>query len=215
MKMPIYIAVLDDHDLIAEAIKSMINEHETYQFVLGFTSSAQLIEFLRVNQKINILLLDIHLNHEDGLQVCKDLTNQFPQLSKIMLTSLTQQSLVTEALKNGARGYLPKNVSFEQLIDAFDTVSKGQIYLHPEINFVPTNNQNKSSYDYLPKLTRRETEILQLILDELTTLEIADKLCITVSTVETHRSSLLSKTGSKNVVGLIKFTIEKGLLTSQ
>lgn len=213
--MPIYIAVLDDHDLIAEAIKSMINEHETYQFVLGFTSSAQLIEFLRVNQKINILLLDIHLNHEDGLQVCKDLTNQFPQLSKIMLTSLTQQSLVTEALKNGARGYLPKNVSFEQLIDAFDTVSKGQIYLHPEINFVPTNNQNKSSYDYLPKLTRRETEILQLILDELTTLEIADKLCITVSTVETHRSSLLSKTGSKNVVGLIKFTIEKGLLTSQ
>ena len=78
-----------------------------------------------------------------------------------------------------------------------------------------TNNQNKSSYDYLPKLTRRETEILQLILDELTTQEIADKLCITVSTVETHRSSLLSKTGSKNVVGLIKYTIEKGLLTSQ
>lgn len=215
MKTTIYIAVLDDHDLIAEAIKSMINEHETYQFVQGFTKSAQLIEFLKDHQKIDILLLDIHLNHEDGLQVCKDLTNQFPQLSKIMLTSLTQQSLVAEALKNGARGYLPKNVSFEQLIDAFNLVTKGQIYLHPDITFVPTNNQNKSSYDYLPKLTRRETEILQLILDELTTQEIADKLCITVSTVETHRSSLLSKTGSKNVVGLIKYTIEKGLLTSQ
>lgn len=66
----------------------------------------------------------------------------------------------------------------------------------------------------MPKLTRRENEVLKLIMEEFTTSEISQKLCISINTVETHRASLLSKTGSKNVVGLIKFTLEKGLLSS-
>lgn len=214
MKEIYKIAVLDDHDLIAEAIKSLLLTNENFQFIEGFVDSTTLNSYLNAKNEVDVLLLDIHLNEEDGLRICKELTKNFPQLHKIMLTSLTQQSLVTEALKNGAKGYLPKNVSYTDLIDALKTVVSNKIYLHKDISFIPTQNEKKSSYDYLPKLTRREKEILSLILDELTTQEISEKLCITISTIETHRSSLLSKTNSKNVVGLIKYTLEKGLLNT-
>ena len=206
------VGVLDDHELISEAIKSLLLSSEKYRFVGGFTNYSAFIEYLTLHDNIDILLLDIHLVDEDGLQICKELTHKFPKLQKLMLSSLTQQSLVSEALKNGAKGYLPKNVGYQDLIEALDVTLTNRIYLHKDISFLPNQNKETSLCNYLPKLTRREKEILQLILEELTTQEIAEKLFITVSTVETHRSSLLVKTGSKNVVGLFKFTIEKELL---
>lgn len=208
------VAVLDDHDLIAQAIKSMLESHKTYKFIGGFTTFSECVKHINEINSFDILLLDINLKNEDGIEICKKLNNNFPEIHKIMLTSLTQQSLISEALKNGAKGYLTKNVSYTDLIEAFDSVLKGKIYLHQDISFVPSVERNKFTDNYLPKLTRREKEILTLILEEYTTQEIGDKLFITVSTVETHRSSLLLKTGSKNVVGLIKYTLQKGLLSS-
>lgn len=207
------VAVLDDHDLISEAVKSMLVSNTKYCFVRGFANSLDFMTYLEISPIIDILLLDIHLKEEDGLKICKHLSKKNPEIQIIMLTSLTQQSLVMEALKSGAKGYLPKNVGYDDIIEAFDTVLQDKIYLHSDISFTPKQNNKTSSYAYLPKLTRREKEILTLILEELTTQEIADRLCITVSTIETHRSSLLTKTGSKNVVGLIKYTLEKGLLS--
>ena len=206
------IAVLDDHNLIAEAIESMLQKSEKYLFIKGFSNSKQLSSFLEADHVVQIVLLDIHLNGEDGIKVCKELSINYPEVRCIMLTSLTQQSLVLEAIKNGAKGYLPKNVGYEELITAFDTVVNGQLYLHKDLTFGPV--EGKVNNDYVPKLTRRENEVLKLIMEEFTTSEISQKLCISINTVETHRASLLSKTGSKNVVGLIKFTLEKGLLSS-
>lgn len=208
------IAVLDDHDLIAEALKSMLSNNKNFVFVGGFTDQDQLLSFLKEKTKPDILLLDIHLKDQDGLKICKKLNSEFPHIKIVMLTSLTQQSIVSESFKSGAKGYLPKNVSYEDLIESFKTVLDNKIYVHRDISFVPNSPKKNSSYDYLPRLTRREKEILQLILDEFTTQEIADKLCLTVSTIETHRSSLLTKTGAKNVVGLIKYTLERGLLST-
>lgn len=208
------VAVLDDHDLITQAIKSMLESHKTYKFIGGFTTFTECVKHINEINSFDILLLDINLKNEDGIEICKKLNKNFPEIHKIMLTSLTQQSLISEALKNGAKGYLTKNISYTDLVEAFDSVLKGKIYLHQDISFVPSVERNKFTDNYLPKLTRREKEILALILEEYTTQEIADKLFITISTVETHRSSLLLKTGSKNVVGLIKYTLQKGLLSS-
>jgi DNA-binding NarL/FixJ family response regulator len=214
MKVSYKVVVLDDHDLIAEAIKSMLLNNEIFQFINGFNNSKSLISFLESGNDVDFVLLDLHLNIEDGIAVCKQLTLNYPQINVIILSSITQHSLVTDALKNGAKGYLPKSVSYEELIKAFNSVLVGNIFIHQDISFVPIPKKQKSTQDYLPKFTRREKEILQLILDELTTQEIAEKLSISVSTVETHRSSLLLKVGAKNVVGLIKYTLEKGLLSS-
>ncbi len=208
-----HIGVLDDHALIPEAIHALLKKEDNYHYAIGCNTSKELFQYLERGTLINILLLDIQLKGEDGIKICEQLHQQYPEIIIIMLSSNTQSAIVMDALKKGAKGFLPKNIDHGTLIDAFEETLLGKIYLHKDISFNPTET-SKSKYDYIPKLTRREKEVLQLILDELTTSEIADTLHISPSTVETHRASLFSKTGSKNVVGLIKFTLEKGLLGS-
>ncbi len=208
---PISLAVLDDHALIIEAIGALVETENSLELVGGFQTEAALVTFLDTNSTPDVLLLDIQLKDEDGIKICQSLSKNFPELRIIMLSSITAPAIVMDALKKGAKGYLPKNISVENLKEACDTVMQGKTYIHKDISFVPTA-QNASQYDYIPKLTRREKEVLTLIMEELTTSQIAEKLFLTPSTVETHRASLFSKTGSKNVVGLIKFTLEKGLL---
>lgn len=208
---PISIIVLDDHALIIEAIKALIEESKTIRFIEGFQTSKSLFHFLENNTLPDILLLDIQLKEEDGIEVCKLLTQKYTPLKILMLSSLTQSAIVVDALKKGAKGYLPKNINKEDLIEACYTLMEGKTYLHKDISFLPIEEKN-SRFNYIPKLTRREKEVLTLIMEEFTTNEIADKLNITISTVETHRASLFSKTDSKNVVGLIKYTLKKGLL---
>ena len=104
-----------------------------------------------------------------------------------------------------------KNSSLDEIILGIDTVSQGKLYLHESLGDVFFNKTNSFRSDYIPKLTRREKEILKLILDENTTIEIANKLFISISTVETHRANLFLKTGVKNMAGLIKIAIEKNL----
>lgn len=208
---PTRIVVLDDHALIIEAIKSIVEEENSLKFEKGFKKSADLFQYLKNHKNIDIILLDIQLEGEDGIEVCKKLQSMFPYLKILMLSSNTQGTIVMDALKKGAKGFLPKNISLEDLVEACKAVMDHKTYIHKDISFTaPIKHQ--SQYAYVPNLTRREKEVLSLIMEELTSLEIANKLCLTVSTVETHRSSLFIKTGSKNVVGLIKFTLEKGLL---
>ena len=209
---PISIIVLDDHALILEAINSLVKSDDELVFLAGFQKASDLFGFFESNPLPDILLLDIQLEDEDGLKIASEISKKYPAICILMLSSLTQAAIVMDALKKGAKGYLPKNISLEDLKEASEMVMKGKTYLHKDISFVVKENTS-SKYEYLPKLTRREKEILQLILEEMTTSEIAEKLHISVSTVETHRASLFSKTGSKNVVGLIKFTLEKGLLS--
>lgn len=205
----INIAILDDHDLILEAIKSLIEQSENLNYSGGFKTYKILQDYLDTNALPDILLLDIRLQDEDGIVICKALSATYPNLNIIMLSSLTQSAIAMDALKKGAKGFLPKNISLEQLQEACTTVMDGKTYIHKDISLI---TQNPSKYDYIPKITRREKDVLKLIMEELTSSEIANRLSISLNTVENHRASLFSKTGAKNIVGLIKYTIEKGLL---
>ncbi|QIE60213.1 response regulator transcription factor [Rasiella rasia] len=213
MKKIYRIAVLDDHALIPEAIRALLTGQEKYQYTQGFKSSEALIEYLNNDNFIDVLLLDIQLDGEDGIHLCENLHGKFSDITIIMLSSNTQSAIVMDALKKGAKGFLPKNIDDITLIEALDETLSGKTYIHKEISLIPTITKT-SQFDYIPKLTRREREVLKLILEEMTTSEIALTLHISASTVESHRASLFSKTGSKNVVGLIKFTLEKGLLSA-
>lgn len=208
---PIKLAVLDDHALIIEAIKAMVDEETEISFVGGFQNSTSFEEFLKTESLPHILLLDIQLKAEDGIKLCSHFKKKYPELKIIMLSSITQPAIIMDALKKGTTGYLPKNIGLNDLKEACTQVMEGKTYIHKDLSFIPPQEKT-SQYQYLPRLTRREKEVLTLIMEELTTAEIAEKLCLTVSTVETHRASLFSKTDSKNVVGLIKYTLEKGLI---
>jgi DNA-binding NarL/FixJ family response regulator len=121
---------------------------------------------------------------------------------------------VKTALRNGTDGYLLKDASEQDFLSAVESVLKGEQYIQKNVQDLMLKEAmgQKKDTSYIPKLTRREKEILQLIVDEKTTQEIADTLFLSVSTVETHRMNLISKLGVKNVAGLVKLTLERGLL---
>lgn len=209
------IAVLDDHFLIAEAIEKIVSDNPSYFFCGGFSNSGQLQEYISRQWIPAFLLLDINLDGEDGIVLCRQFTRQYPGLKVIMLTGLTQPAIVKSAMKNGAHGFMPKNMQREALWECLATVKSGAAYLHKDIERILLQESldiRRPTSDYIPKLSRREKEVLELIMKEMTTQEIAAALFISVNTVETHRSSLLTKLGAKNIAGLVKITIEKGLL---
>jgi len=209
------IAVLDDHQLIAEAIEKIVHSNPSWSFAGGFNTSQQFRQHIQQHGTPAFLLLDINLGGEDGIELCKLLSRQYPLLKIVMLTGLTQPAVVKNAMKSGAHGFMLKNMQRADLWDCLETVKNGNVYLHKDIEKVMLQNSleiKTAGSGYIPKLTRREKEVLELIMKEMTTQEIADALFISVNTVETHRASLLSKLGAKNIAGLVKITIEKGLL---
>ncbi|MBW7914248.1 MAG: response regulator transcription factor [Taibaiella sp.] len=211
--MQVKIAVLDDHTLIAEAISSLIADHPIYSFYGGFSNSYELEQNINQQGHPDVLLLDINLPKDDGIELCRKFIPRFPGMHIIMITGLTQPAIVKSAMRTGASGFMLKNITKDEIINGLDTVLRGEKYVHREIQQLIVNEalyQHRST-DYIPKLTRREKEVLQLIVQEMTTQEIAAKLYISINTVETHRASLLQKTGAKNIAGLVKVAIEKGL----
>ncbi len=209
------IAVLDDHQLIAEAIETIVQSNPSWSFAGGFNTSQQFRQYIQENSTPAFLLLDINLGGEDGIDLCRQLSRQYPMLKIIILTGLTQPAVIKNAMRNGAHGFMLKNMQRTELWDCLEAIKNGNKYLHKDIEKVLLQNSldiTTAGSDYIPKLSRREKEVLELIMKEMTTQEIAGALFISVNTVETHRASLLTKLGVKNIAGLVKVAIEKGLL---
>ncbi|CAM4127655.1 response regulator [Zobellia nedashkovskayae] len=209
----ITIAITDDHQMVVQGIETMLRYEPDMVISYKYNSVATTVEGLS-KQQPDILLLDINLPDGNGIDLCKKLIESFPKLKIIALSSFSEIAFVKGILSNGASGYLLKNTSKEELITAFKTVLDGGQYLQKDIQkkLLQSSLGQKKASSFIPKLTRREKEVLTAISEELTTNEIADKLCISSKTVETHRMNLISKLGARNSVGLIKIAMEKGLL---
>ncbi len=209
----ITIAITDDHELVMQGIENMLHNEGDIRVVQKYNSVASTIDGLSKEQP-NILLLDINLPDGNGIDLCKKLSVEYPKLKIIALSSYSEIAFVKRILNNGASGYLLKNTSKEELIEAFKIVLTGGQYLQRDIQnkLLQSSLGQKKSTSFIPKLTRREKEVLIAISEEFTTQEIANKLCISIKTVETHRMNLISKLGARNSVGLIKIALEKDLL---
>jgi len=210
----IKVAITDDHLLIINNIKELLEPIAHIQVVGSFMNVAETKSGIeQVNA--DILLLDINLPDGDGIQLCKELVKAHPNLKVIALTTYNQNILVKNMIRNGAHGFLLKNTSLEELQRAIETVYRGEQYLQTEIKeslLRDTLGTTAQRTTFRPRLTRREKEVLQLIMDELTTTEIGEKLFISPKTVETHRLNLLQKLGVRNTAGLVKEAINQGLL---
>lgn len=216
MTMPVYsIAVIDDHQLIIEGVQQLLATNSNWHFAGGFKTAAMFYNHIAANNCPNVLLLDIHLPQEDGILLCKEFSKKYPDLKIVMLTSIAEAAIVKNAMKNGAKGFMLKNMQAIDLWQCLEKVMADDTYLHSDIEklLIQSGISSKTvSSTYIPKLSRREQEILNLIAKEMTTQEIAAQLFISVNTAETHRASLLSKFGSRNTVGLIKSAMEKGMI---
>ncbi|MBK9735670.1 MAG: response regulator transcription factor [Saprospiraceae bacterium] len=213
----INILVADDHTMFVDGIESILKA-EADMFVVGRSyDGPSVIEFVKTN-KVDIVLLDVNLPGMSGIEVCKELHAHHSSIKVLAISMFNEESIVSEILNHGAKGYILKNTGREELLIAIRTVAKGESYFSKDVTETIMKglmNQRKSSSKssvFFPKLSRREKEVLKLIAQEFTTQEIADSLYISLKTVESHRSSLLSKLNARNSVGLVRIAIENNLL---
>lgn len=208
----IQIAITDDHTIVIEGIKTMLKSNKEIEIVQSFENLTD--TFKNLDSTVQVLLLDINLPDGNGITACKTLLEQFPNLKIIALTNFEDSLFIKQIIKNGAMGYLLKNTSKTELAEAIKEVLNGNRYLPKIISDILLNDSiglDNSSY-FIPKLTSREKEILNLIIKEFTTDEIANQLFLSTKTVESHRSNLIQKLGVKNTAGLVRVAFEKGLI---
>lgn len=205
--MAIRIFITDDHYMVVEGIRSLL-QHETNIEWMGHAMNAvSCLAFLQ-QQQPDVILMDINLPDKSGNDLCKEVREKYPAVRVVGLSSFNQQSYIQKMMDNGARGYVLKNATREELIEAINAVVAGQQYLSNEASATIKNPGAAEA----PLITRREKEVLQLIADGLTNSEIAEKLFISVTTVDTHRKNLLTKFEVKNTATLIRMAMQCQLI---
>lgn len=211
----INILLVDDHQIIIDGLKGLLEGEETIGQLYEAQNGEETLRILR-EQPVDLILLDVNLPDKSGFEICQELKSK-PESPKIIaLTMYGNAGYINKMIKMGTDGYLLKNTGQEELLQAIQTVINGGRYFSKEVteNLLSGNTEpvKPKTSDFIQKLTRREQEILQLITDEYTTDEIADRLFISSTTVITHRKNLLRKLNAKNVAGLVKKAIQFGLL---
>ena len=211
--MQIRLGVTDDHLLVINGIRAMLAGYDHIHLVFAENTGSALLERLK-DTPIDVLLLDIQLPDYSGIDLCKLVKKQDKNIQVIALTNFGETHYVKQMVRNGASGYLLKNTDQNTLIEAIETVYRGEQFLDPQIKnalLEETLTGKKSGFMEVI-LTKRETEILALIAQELSNQEIADQLFISLRTVETHRLNLTQKLGAKNTASLVKEAYKRGLI---
>ncbi|NND64037.1 MAG: response regulator transcription factor [Flavobacteriaceae bacterium] len=207
----IKVFIVDDHKMVIEGIQLLLKGKDHIKVVGTALSGDEAISSIP-SFDVDVLLLDINMPGKNGIETCKELLKIKPDLKVIAITMHKESSLIKLMLSHGAKGYILKNAGQAEIIEAIEAVNNNKLYLDDTVNEIVVNsvvhkNGNKSNSPF-PTLSRREKEVLQCILDEFTTQEIADKLHISFGTVETHRRNMLIKTGARNTAGLVRIALE-------
>jgi DNA-binding NarL/FixJ family response regulator len=185
--------------MVIEGIRSLI-QHAPHIEWLGHAMKAEsCLSFLKLQQP-DVILMDINLPDTDGIRLCKMVKEQYPSIFILGLSTFSQSSFIQRMMESGASGYLLKNASEQEILEAIDTVMHGKEYLSEDTSVI----LQKASTRPVPMVTRRELQVLELIAEGLTNNEIAEKIFVSVTTVETHRKNLLLKFGARNVAELVK-----------
>jgi DNA-binding NarL/FixJ family response regulator len=204
MKTKVFI--VDDHYMVIEGIRSLLQNEKKIEWAGHATNAASCLSFLQ-NQLPDVILMDISMPDKSGIELCKEVKVKYPSVFIIGLSTFNQQSFIQKMLDNGASGYVLKNASKEEILEAIEQVAKGKTYLSFEAS---QSMRVKPGNNFV--LTRREKEVLGLIADGLTNNEIAQKLFISSTTVDTHRKNLLSKFEVKNVASMIRAAAQLQLI---
>lgn len=201
--MAIRLLIIDDHYMIVEGIRSLLQYEKGIEWMGHAMNAASCLSFLE-QQQPDVILMDINLPDKGGIDLCKEVKNKYPAIHIIGLSSFNQQSFIQKMMDNGASGYVLKNASREELIEAIETVMQGQLFLSNEAALTVRKNEDSK----IPVLTRREKEVLVLIAEGLTNNAIGEKLFISTTTVDTHRKNLLAKFEVKNTATLIRMAVQ-------
>jgi DNA-binding NarL/FixJ family response regulator len=199
----IKLIIADDHELFRKGLAELLRKHDDIKIVKSVGDGHEFIELLKNKLDADIVLLDITMPNMDGFQVLKEMKTLNSNIKPIIISMHSDGNYIAKCAKSGAYGYLLKNTDEDELTLAIRTVNKGHKYFSPEIsekmiNFMSTQSISENI------LSNKETEVLGLISEGLTTKEIASKLFVSTRTIESHRANILKKLEVKNTAELIK-----------
>lgn len=215
----IKVHIADDHQILIDGIEAVLKDEKNIE-VAGYSLNGQdVLSWLEENEA-DVLVLDINMPKLDGLEVLNHLYKNGIKQPTIVLSSYDDVKLVKEVLKIGADGFLAKKCAGENIVEAINSVYSGDQYFSKEVQkdlvaaAVGRTVRKKVHQDgvFTSSLTDRELQVLRLISIELSTKEIAERLNISTSTVDTYRKNLLFKTKAKNSVGLAMYAVRNKLL---
>ncbi len=213
-KAIIKVVITDDHPLVIKGLQNMLDHVAHVAIIDTCQNGAELLTSLEKNIP-DVLLLDIQMPDQNGDELARIIKKEYHSVRILALTGFDTPFYVRSMLQSGCLGYLIKNTGQKTLLEAIETVYRGEQYIEERLQEVLLNNmlklrKQRTSAD--PVLTRREKDVLRLVVDEYTSQEIADTLYLSLRTVEKYRLHLLQKLQVKNTVGLVKAALELNLL---
>ncbi len=212
--MTIRILITDDHQLFREGIANLLAASPQIEIVAQAENGQEAIEKAK-KLKPDIVIMDLSLPVIGGVEATRILSKELPGTKVLVLSMHADKNYIKEALEAGAFGYLFKDCTYDQLIEAINTVYQGKKYLSDKITEVLIQdylNKEEDTPDNDEYLSERESEILKHISEGKSTREISDFLFISVKTVGTHKQHILEKLKLKSTADLIKYAIKKGIV---
>ncbi len=210
----IKIFIVDDHKLVTDCISLFLKGSDEVEVTGIAHSGPELIDMLEKDTP-NVILLDISMPEMTGIEATDIIKKEYPEIKVLILSMHSDYNNISDAIDAGADGYVPKDVTAEELVEAIATVNKGKNYFHTSISDEIIKNyatKRKKSSTLIPQLTKRELEVLKLFAEGFNNNEIAKKLFLSVRTIESHKNHILQKTSMKNSVELIKFAIKNKII---
>ena len=204
----ITVFIIDDHQMIIEGIQSLLMNETDIEWMGSAKLPEELLNFLKTRQP-DVLLMDINLPQKSGLDLCREVKEKYPAVNIVGLSTSFQASVIRKMKENGASGYLLKDASKKEIVMALHEVNQGREYVSFSVAEVL---KQKMPTDQLPVLTKREKEVLELIAEGWTNQEIADKLFLNCTTVDSHRKNMLTKFNAKNTAALVKIAVSNHLI---
>jgi len=210
------ILLADDHTMLRKSLRVLLERVSSFE-IIGESENG--VEAVRMSDELNpdVIVMDIGMPELNGIEATKRILTKHPEIRIIILTMYSNEEYVAQIFKSDASGYIVKDSAPEELIEAIKAVSAGKKYISPKLSTIVVDGYIKKGdhpgTDPLDELTNREVEILQLIGEGYTNVEIAEKLFISVKTVETHRTNLSNKLNLHNKSELIHYAIKRGIAT--
>jgi len=209
------ILLVEDHEMIRDAVRTYFDENDEFNLLDEAQNGLQALSLIKSNN-YDLILTDINMPKMDGLELMKNLRSDFPDQKTLVLSMFDDGIHIKNMIELGANGYVLKNVSKTELFTAMTQIIDGDDYFSKEVYDTLIKNISKR----VPKarltkessISDREKEVLIMIASEFSNQEIADKLFISIRTVETHKRNLLEKTGCKNVAGLVMYAVEREIV---
>lgn len=210
---PIRVMVVDDHQMFIDGIVALLQEVKEIDIIAQALNGNEVLHRLKSCYP-DIILMDIGMDELNGIETTTIIKKEYPLIKVIALTMYDDSNHITKMLKAGVKGYVLKNTSKDELLLAINMVASGETYFSKQVSNSIIKENSRTTPNPISLLTKREVQIIQLIVKSMTSKEIADKLSLSELTVNTHRKNAMQKLDTKNIAALVKFAIDNHLADS-